>query len=346
MHAADRTDLRACHARLREGSRTFFAASLLLPRRVREPAAALYAFCRVADDAVDLGTGCEQNLAILRDRLAGIYSGQPVTLPEDRAFASVVRRFGIPRALPEALLEGFQWDIDRRYYDDLEDLHAYAARVAGTVGAMMAIIMGVRAPDAIARACELGMAMQLTNIARDVGEDARAGRLYLPRRWLHEAGIDPESWLASPYHSDALGGVVRRILRAADALYASADSGIDRLPPACRTGIRSARLIYTEIGREIERCGLDPVSCRTVVPAARKVSLVWKALRQHGPPQDPASLPVPEAAQFLVEAVKSSRETVAVGVSARPAAWWELNRRAVWVVELFDRLERREQPGR
>ena len=99
-----------------------------------------------------------------------------------------------------ALLEGFAWGhrgaaATETLPDDVQD---YAARVAGTVGAMMAVLMGARSPEAVARACDLGVAMQFSNIARDVGEDARAGRIYLPLRWLAEAGIDPEAFLASP----------------------------------------------------------------------------------------------------------------------------------------------------
>ena len=105
---------------------------------------------------------------------------------------------GDPAALPEALLEGLAWDAEGRSYETLDDLFDYAARVAGTVGVMMTLIMGVRSPEALARACDLGVAMQLTNIARDVGEDARMGRIYLPRQWLREAGVDAEAFLADP----------------------------------------------------------------------------------------------------------------------------------------------------
>ena len=116
----------------------------------------------------------------------------------DRALASVIARYAIPRAVPQALLEGFAWDREGRRYETLADLTAYAARVAGTVGAMMALLMDERRPEVLARACDLGVAMQFSNIARDVGEDARAGRLYLPQEWLREAGLDPEAWLAAP----------------------------------------------------------------------------------------------------------------------------------------------------
>ena len=141
----------------------------------------------------------------LRHRLRRVYQGQPQDHAADRALAQVVRRFNIPAQLPEALLEGFEWDAAERRYETLADLHAYAARVAGTVGAMMAllmallmgVLMGVRSAAGLARACDLGVAMQLSNIARDVGEHARSGRLYLPRQWLRDAGIDPDAWLAS-----------------------------------------------------------------------------------------------------------------------------------------------------
>ena len=132
--------------------------------------------------------------------------------------------------LPAALFEGFQWDCEGRRYDSLEALHGYAARVAGAVGVMMTLLMGVRDGPALARACDLGVAMQLTNIARDVGEDARSGRLYLPLDWLREVGLDADGFLAAPAPSAALAGVVARLLAEADRLYARARGGIARLP--------------------------------------------------------------------------------------------------------------------
>ena len=169
-------DMAACEELMRGGSKSFFAASSLLPTRVRMPAIALYAFCRVADDAIDEHDDDPLAMQKLRQRLADIYEGQPCAITEDRAMAMVVHRYGLPNELPAALLEGFAWDAEGRDYDSIDDLHDYCARVAGSVGAMMALIMGVRDPHALARACELGNAMQLTNIARDVGEDARRGR--------------------------------------------------------------------------------------------------------------------------------------------------------------------------
>jgi len=211
--AARAYDLGACRKLMRGGSKTFFAASLLLPARVREPASALYAFCRLADDAIDLGGDPHAAMSDLEQRLDAIYDGRPGAVDADRALAQVVHRHAIPRLLLDALLEGFLWDANGRRYETLHDVHAYGARVAGTVGAMMALVMRAATPQALARACELGVAMQLTNIARDVGEDARNGRLYLPRQWLREAGIDADTWLRAPRFDAALAGVVERLLQ-------------------------------------------------------------------------------------------------------------------------------------
>lgn len=343
MYSLDRAIIESCHARLRDGSRTFLAASHLLPRKVREPAAALYAFCRVADDAVDHSNSSQRTLGSLRKRLDAIYDGQGANTPEDHAFACVVQHFGIPKALPEALLEGFEWDIKQHSYDDIEDVHAYSARVAGTVGAMMAMIMGVRDTAIIARACELGMAMQLTNIARDVGEDARNGRLYLPRIWMREAGLDPERWLQRPEFSAALGTVIKRLLNVADELYASAAPGIACLPLNCRVGIRSAGLIYSEIGREVARHDYDSVSRRAVVPAGAKLTLICKALLCDNPAENAGRQPLVTEAEFLINAVAAATPIDEKAPFVLPATWWEFNKQMAWTLDLFQRLEQRER---
>jgi phytoene synthase len=325
---------------LSRGSRTFFAASLLLPGRLREPITALYAFCRLADDAVDVECGGRAAIDRLGERLDRIYAGRPLPTPVDRGMADIVARFAIPRTLPDALLEGFAWDAEGRRYDDLDALHAYAVRVAGTVGAMMALLMDVRHPTALARACDLGVAMQLTNIARDVGEDARAGRLYLPRQWLHEAGLDADGWLAAPAFDARLASVVARLLAAAAATYRRADAGIALLPRGCRPAIRAARELYAEIGREVERRGHDSVASRAIVPARRKAALLARALAvaHEAPAADGAPLP---SAAFLVDAVVALPHR-----RVASTAWWNLSARLLRVLDLFERLERMEYPER
>jgi phytoene synthase len=277
----------------------------------------------------------------LRGRLDAVYAGRPGDDPADRALAAVIRRHALPRALPEALLEGFAWDAEGRRYPDLAGVLAYGARVAGAVGAMMAVLMGARTPAMLARASDLGVAMQLTNIARDVGEDARAGRLYLPADWLREAGIDPDAFLARPASTPALAGVVRRLLEVADALYRRADSGIARLPWRCRPGIYAARLLYDEIGREVARRGYDPVSGRAVVPARRKLRLIGRVPGAWVLAARRLDAEVLEQNRFLVTSVADE-----TGVPTPVPGFGRLaeaERKLVWVIDLFQELDRRER---
>src|SRR5687767_13098188 len=163
-------DLLACREIIRRGSRSFFLASRLLPPRVRWPAYALYGFCRVADDEVDEGGGGGMaRVEALSRRLDRAYAGAPREHPVDRALAATVREHGLPRAAFDAMLEGFTWDVENRSYESFDALSAYCVRVAATVGVLMTVLMGRRDRATLARACDLGVAMQLTNVARDVG---------------------------------------------------------------------------------------------------------------------------------------------------------------------------------
>ena len=265
---------------LRAGSKSFHLASRLLPARVRGPTLALYAFCRHADDAVDdASSDRDARVAVdaLRRRIDRVYTDRGTDALVERAFSRVVQRFSIPRAIPDALVEGMEWDARGRTYETVSDVRAYGVRVAGTVGLMMTLVMGKREPDVLARACDLGVAMQLTNIARDVGEDARNGRVYLPSEWLAEAGVDREQLLSEPAATDPVRAVVARLLAEADVLYARADAGIAHLPADCRTSIRAARLVYAAIGERIRRANFDSVSQRAFVPLHRKLWLVLRA---------------------------------------------------------------------
>jgi len=305
-------DLDHCTAAIRHGSRSFHAASKLLPRRLRDPALALYAFCRLADDAVDLQQEKAGAVLSLHERLDRAYRGCPRNAPADRAFAAVIADFDMPRALPEALLEGLAWDAEGRVYDDLSGLRAYSARVAAAVGAMMCVLMRERRADVLARACDLGVAMQLTNIARDVGEDAAEGRLYLPTGWMVAEGIDPEAFLSRPETSPALCALVARLLREADGLYHRAEAVIAGLPVDCRPGIYAGRLIYAGIGGAVRRGGCDPMAARARTTGAQKLGwLALAGLRAGASAVMPRSAllyakPLPENA-FLVEAAADER---------------------------------------
>lgn len=335
-------DQAVCRAMLRTGSRTFYAASLLLPQRVRNPAIALYAFCREADDIIDVAGGSTAAVLGLRQRLDRAYRQTPDANPVDRAFARTIAEYNIPRRLPEALIEGFEWDAEGRRYARLSDLQAYATRVAGTVGAMMAVLMGSRDPGALARACDLGVAMQLTNIARDVGEDARAGRLYLPLEWLEEAGIDAEHWLRDPVFDDRIASVVRRLLIVADSLYARSQDGIAQLPLDCRPGISAARILYSEIGAEVARHGFDSISRRAVVSSYRKLSLLAHALTESLRAAQTSDTPALAEAAFLVDSVVQA-SSHAVLAQTPGLAWWNIRSKAIRAIDLFARLQYQEQ---
>ncbi|MEM1236144.1 MAG: phytoene/squalene synthase family protein [Pseudomonadota bacterium] len=303
----DPKDMEYCREAIRHGSLSFHTASRLLPARVRDPALALYAFCRLADDEVDLGDDETAAVLMLQERLELVYSGRPRNTPCDRAFAAMVEDHQMPRALPEALLEGLAWDALGKEYQTLSGVYAYSARVAAAVGAMMTVLMGVRDANALARACDLGVAMQLTNIARDVGEDARMGRIYLPRDWFAELDMDPDAWLADPLPTPEVRRLTRRLLRDADRLYLRAEAGIGSLPISARPGITAARLVYAGIGSQIRANGFDSISRRAVTTKGQKLGWVGKAVLRSAlgliMPQHATlyAAPLPEVT-FLVDA--------------------------------------------
>lgn len=312
-------DMAACREAIRTGSYSFHAASRLLPRDVRDASLALYAFCRLADDAVDEGNDKVGAVLNLRDRLDLVYDGRPMNGAADRAFAAVVAAYDLPRALPDALLEGFAWDAAGRSYGSFDQLCGYGARVASSVGAMMCVLMGARSADALARACDLGLAMQLTNIARDIGTDARMGRCYLPHDWLDEVGITPRDIASAAFAQNAspdarLALLTQRLLAEADALYLRAEAGIPALPIAARPAIFAARHIYAGIGRVIARQGHDTLHDRAHTSRARKLGyLALSGLRAATSIILPAPARLHARAHsecaFLVEAAAQKRAT-------------------------------------
>lgn len=331
----DPKDMEECKEAIRHGSLSFFAASRLLPASVRDPAMALYAFCRLADDAVDLQDAKADAVLRLRDRLDLVYAGTPRNAAADRAFSAVVNDFEMPRALPDALLEGLAWDADWRQYKTLSDLNAYSARVASAVGVMMAVLMRVRDRDALSRACDLGVAMQLTNIARDVAEDAEEGRLYLPLDWFENAGLDPEEFLAEPAATKPIRRMVKRLVMEANRLYYRSEPGISVLPVQARPGIYAARLIYAGIGRRIADMDYDSFRARARTSKVQKIGWLGRSLMRTGfslaMPQSAVlyAQPLPEVA-FLVDAAASpkSRQTGRSDALLEALATLEAHRRA------------------
>ncbi len=268
----------ACFSIIKNGSKSFHFASLILPRDMRMAAASLYAFCRVSDDIIDDPRATLSAVHRLKDRIDAAYAGRPNNHIADRAFAEVVRVYNIPKSVPLSMIEGFEWDLNGKQYQNIGQVIDYSARVAGTVGIMMSLVMQRRSQRTLARACDLGVAMQLINIARDVGEDAHNGRVYLPQTWLNEVGLDQASLLENPQFSPALGQVIERLLDTADRIYQRALTGMGDLPSGCRPGIRAAGMVYAGIGTQIRANGFNSIDQRAYTSRSKKVSLLLQAL--------------------------------------------------------------------
>lgn len=247
------------------GSKSFAAAAKLFDPATRRSAVMLYAWCRYCDDVVDgqeLGfgqtagssAGSEQRLAELVELTHRAYAGEPMDNPAFAALQEVIRRHAIPERYALEHLQGFAMDVQGRKYETIEDTLEYCYHVAGVVGLMMAIIMGAQGNATLDRACDLGLAFQLTNIARDIVEDARVGRCYLPAQWLSEEGI-PRQELALPGHREAVARLAGRLVDLAEPYYLSAYQGLPALPLRSAWAIATARGVYREIGVKVKERG-------------------------------------------------------------------------------------------
>ncbi len=278
---------RACQRILGARSKSFSLASRLLAPQVRAEASVLYAWCRRADDAVDSpGESATKQVALqrLEAELDAVFAGAPQVDPILAGFQSVVRTRQIPEQYPRELVAGMRMDVTGARYDTLADLRRYCFRAAGTVGLMMAHVLGVSDVRAYRHACDLGIGMQLTNICRDVHEDWAMGRLYVPLRLLAEAGA-PHARVrlerGEPLGSDLrapFAKAVRRLLDEADRYYGSGDEGLLMLPLRSALAIRTARNLYAAIGTELARRGHDVLAGRAVVPTRRKLALLMLAV--------------------------------------------------------------------
>ncbi len=253
---------------IRRHSASFALASRLLPAPVRHSVHVLYAYCRRADDAIDLvpPAGAPAALTGLRQELDRIYAGCAMGDPLVAEFQRVAFERRIPRQYLEAMLDGFELDVQSTRYATLEELLHYCWCVAGAVGAMMCHVLGVRRERDVVHGVHLGMAMQLTNICRDVAEDWDRGRLYVPVELL-PGGVAPEP----------LARAVLRLLREADVLYRSGDAGLPGLELRSRFAVATARRVYSSIGELLMARGGDVTLGRAVVPAHRKLWCVWRA---------------------------------------------------------------------
>ncbi len=266
---------------IRNGSKSFAAAARLFDVGTRESAYMLYAWCRYCDDVIDgqelgfvryeeHGDDPERALALLRETTQRAMDVEPMVNPVFDGFQRVMLTHGIPKHHPLELIDGFEMDVRGRHYRTLEDTLDYCYHVAGVVGVMMAYVMGVTQERTLQRAADLGLAFQITNICRDVMDDAALGRVYLPEEWLDAAGVPPGK-ISDPRHREAVFSVVERLLDLADRYYASAKLGIRALPFRSAWAIATARRVYCDIGELVRQRGAEAWDQRAVVSKRRKV---------------------------------------------------------------------------
>jgi phytoene synthase len=266
---------------IQKGSKSFAAAAKLFDEETRENAYLLYAWCRHCDDVIDnqeLGFDSKpqdpavtrQILAELRTKTQAAIDDQPSEEAVFEGLRYVLKRNEIPGRYPLELLDGFEMDATGHQYGTLSETLQYCYYVAGVVGVMMAYVMGTRDPEALERATDLGIAFQLTNISRDVHEDAEVSRIYLPGDWLAEAGI-PSEEILQPQHAAKLAEVVERLLNEADRYYKSADEGLRALGFRSAWAVAAARDVYRAIGQIVRERGEHAWQERVVVRKRRKL---------------------------------------------------------------------------
>ncbi len=270
-----------CESITAVNSRSFFLASRLLTPEKRHAARALYAFCRVSDDIVDRGqVDPQEQLAAWRRRATSTHP--PVDDLVAVAWADARLRYAVPMRYGEQLIDGVARDFEQTRYETFDGLAAYCYGVASTVGLMSMHIIGFKGPEAIPYAIKLGVALQVTNILRDVGEDWRAGRVYLPQEELAHFGLDEED-LARGVVTDRWRAFMRFQIERNRRLYDEAMPGIALLNRDGRFAIAAAADLYRGILDEIERNGYDNFTRRAMVPAGRKLRMLpriwWRSQR-------------------------------------------------------------------
>jgi 15-cis-phytoene synthase len=275
-------DWKFCSDVSRNHGKSFFLASRLLPPNRRKAILAAYAFCRIADDIVDAATSSNttQTLDRLDDWERQLSSPNH---PVSRAFAAARDQFQIPDQPVHDLCAGLRSDLDNVRFSDWSELREYCYLVAGTVGLIVAPILGCRDDRALKHAADLGIAMQLTNILRDVKEDAAMGRIYLPLDELNAYQIDPDDILkGNP--GEAFPDFVAFQIRRARDLYSSAMTGVPALVPSGQLATLAAAELYSGILGEIEAMNFDVFAGRAHLSPAQKIIRFARALSRFATP--------------------------------------------------------------
>ncbi len=264
---------RACGDIARVHSKTFYLSALFLSPPQRRAVWAVYAFCRTADDIVDRIAPAQDRLDAIdawERKLVAAYDGH-TTDPIFVAFADAARRFGIPIQPARDLLRGARMDATVRRYATYDDVREYCYLVASTVGLLVMPILGTLSLEAAGYGIALGRAMQMTNILRDVGEDARMGRIYLPAEDLRRFGVD-ESAILAGIVDERFVALMQFEIERVRAMYHEAQPGIALLAPRSRYTVRLALSLYRGILDRIEANGYDVFTRRAFVPFRAKLT--------------------------------------------------------------------------
>ena len=305
------------YRRMAVGSKSFYFAAWFLKRQQRDAICLLYSWCRYCDDAIDDlpadASLAQRKLALddLRTRTTIALTAQVPVDQDQRStqdtsktgpqpFASLDQKCQLTRdvfvglaylqssrAIPEVyfqdLLDGMAMDVEGHQYEDLEDLKVYCYRVAGVVGVIFCYIFGVRDTVVHGRAIALGIAMQMTNIARDVGADFELGRVYLPSQWCKRLGINTVHLLTDAEAPNTLK-VVCKLVEVSRQFYRSSELGLRFLPWRAALAVGIARFVYGAIGEQVVVRGRNALRHRVIIPSRTKVFLalrgLWLAVRQ------------------------------------------------------------------
>ena len=265
-----------CQEKAAASGSSFYYSFLFLEPARRQAITALYAFCREVDDVVDDCLDAEPahaKLAWWRNEIGALFSGRP-SHPVTQALAIALQRFELPREQLVEIVDGMEMDLTQNRYPDFEALRLYCHRVAGVVGLLAAEIFGYQDRDTLKYAHDLGLAFQLTNIIRDVGEDARRGRIYLPEEELQRFAVPPSDILQGHY-TDHFRRLMEFQIGRAEAAYVQALAQLPRADrKAQRAGLAMAA-IYRALLGDIKRSGCRVLDRRASVSPPKKLWLAW-----------------------------------------------------------------------
>jgi len=278
MNETNRAQFKYARSSTAHYAKSFYFSAAMLPKEKRWATYALYGFCRFVDNLIDnprerTPAEIKHELNFLRREISIGYRTGESEHPVLKPFLSVAKHYQIKKEYALELIKGVLMDIEKQRYENFDELYLFAYRVAGVVGLMMTPILGYKNPEAMEHAEKLGVAMQLTNILRDVKEDKNMGRIYLPQEEIRQFGVDPDD-IYNERMTDAMHNLMKFQIERAHQYYEEADTGIKMLDHDAQFAIYSASKIYRGILRKIELQNYNPFLGRVFVPNGKKMSIV------------------------------------------------------------------------